>query len=275
MINQHENVRNPLRPLARVPVAHARLLDRLARERQDRARRLLEISLDRERAVQLSAARRGEVKLAVPPSRPSWRRPGKLTAAALKQARQESGLSDRRLDAQLQRDIDVQQRMLREMVRAGQTRAKVGENTTLFVCGLMASAINVKAESFPGSHGSTTISSPIAIQRSTGRNRSRFFGTVFSPVELFGLALLQVTQTTRFAFSTSIGGALTASASLAPIGSYSIMAPSPAYVFPFWNAGAASFAAPDGNDHRHDEHAEFGRLDDDDNPARGGPDDHR
>jgi hypothetical protein len=236
MATRRGDERSLMRPLATVPPAHARLLDRLAREREDRARRLLEISIDRERGVQLARMRREGAKLAVEPSVPRRRRPDKLTAAAMKRAREESGLSDKRLDAQLQRDIDGQQRMLREMVRTGQTRAKVGENTSLFVCGLTASSITVTSEAFTDSNASTSISSPIATQRSLGRNRSRFFAMAFTPVQLFGLGLLQVTQRTRFAYSSSMSGALTASATLAPVGSYSIDAPPPAYVFPFYNA---------------------------------------
>jgi hypothetical protein len=125
--------------------------------------------------------------------------------------------------------------MLREMVRAGQTRARVGEHTTVFACALTASSITVTTTSFNSANASTFIS-PVATQRSVGRNRSRFLATAFSPVELFGSGLLQLTQHTRFAFSSSVSGALTVSASLAPVGSYSILAPPPVYVFPFWHA---------------------------------------
>jgi hypothetical protein len=228
--------RNPLRLLSKVPPAHARLLDRSTREQQDRRQLLLEVAVDRQRAFLRDAMRREGCKPLVEPPAPKWRRPRTLTAAAIKQLLDESGLSDRRLKTQLQRDIDAQQRMLREMVRAGQTNARVGENTTLFVCGLTASSITVTTESFTSTNGTTSISSPIAIQRSSGRNRSRFFASAFDPVEMFGLGLLQLTQRTRFAFSTSIAGALGATASLSPIGSYSIVAPHPADVNLFYKA---------------------------------------
>ena len=181
----------------------------------------------------------GEMILRAPDARialPAVKRgsPTGLTAAARRRLGDFRGVRMGQIHDELRHDVSRLRQLLRDSVRAGQARAQTVGDPTAFFCSLTANSVTDSAQSFMSANG-TTFLSPIVVNNSTGLNRSRFMAVAFSPIEPFGLGLLQLTQRIRFSFLLNAACAVSVTAHLTPLGTFRTDAPDAVYLFPFWH----------------------------------------
>jgi hypothetical protein len=165
-----------------------------------------------------------------------WGRARPLTSVAAKKVLSEGGLREPQLLRALRADIQRQRRIFKRWVRTGGARPQTVGDPTTFFCGLTATSVSETSSTLAMGNAAAVLTRPVIRQMTTGRNRTRFVASAFAAVEQDSLTMLDLDQHFRFSFTISVGGAVSPTVFLTPVGTYSLFAPHDEYVFPFWRA---------------------------------------
>jgi len=228
--------KSPIVRLAKVPAAHARALDRLTRELSERRVQLTLANIEAQHEAAYKEIGRRETGVRV--STPKVRRGAakSLSSAAARRIVAGGGAGMKRVRAELGGEVTRLRKLLRDSLRAGRGRAQTVGDPTTFLCNFNAASLTVTDDAFTSTGAATFLTRPVRRELSLARNRTRYLGFATAPVGIFTFGLMHVVQTTRFAFTLLGTGAATATAQIAPLGTYRIDAPGAESRDIFWHA---------------------------------------
>jgi hypothetical protein len=177
-----------VRRLTRVPPAHARALERLAREMSKRQIRLAlaNIAAQHETTRKELTRHFPDVRVTVPKLRQSPAKP--LSGAQRRRIVAEEGMGVKLVRAELRGEVTRLRALLRDSLRAGRRRAQTVGDPTTFLCNFNAQSLTVADDAFTSAGAFTMLTRPVRRELSLARNRTRYLALATAPVGVFRIA---------------------------------------------------------------------------------------